>query len=100
MGGVQSAITLAAELAKANGFIAGECQLPQRVTTITRQGVGIAVAIDPLTVIREGGTGITSIDLWIASINPHGLRRRASIHTPGLEHPLPTVFSGSAGGFG
>lgn len=100
MGGVQAAITLAGQLAISSGMIPGECQLPERVTTITRQGVAIGIAIDPLTVIREGGTGITSIDLFIASVNPHGLRRRASIHTPGMESPQPVVVSGSAAGFG
>lgn len=99
MGGIQSAITLAAELAKSNGWVTGECQLPQRVKQIVRQGVTVGAVIDPLDIIHEGGTGITSIDLWIASVNPHGLRRRASIHTPGLELPQPTVFAGSSGGF-
>lgn len=97
--GIQAAITLAAEFAKSLGFVTGECRLPERIKTITRQGVS-AIAIDPLDIIRLGGTGIVSVDLWLIAVNPKSLRRRASVHTPGLERPLPTVFAGSAGSFG
>lgn len=99
MGGIQAAITLAAEFAKSLGFVTGECHLPERIKTITRQGT-TAVMIDPLDVIKAGGTGIVSVDLWLVAVNPKSLRRRASVHTPGMEFPQPTVFAGSAGSFG
>lgn len=99
MAGVQAAISLAVQIALLNGWVSGTCKLPQRVTQVQRQGVVVAVAIDPLTVISEGGTGLTDVDLWLVSVNPSKLRRRATIHTPGLDSPLPTVVSGSAGTF-
>lgn len=88
--GVQAAISLTVELAKLEGWVAGTCKLPQRVTTISRQGV-TAVAIDPMTIIADGGTGLTDVDLFLSAVNPCKLRRRATIHTPGLGSDLPTV---------
>lgn len=42
------------------------CRLPRRVTSITRQGVSIAV-LDPLSLFRDGLTGLAEVDLWVQS---------------------------------
>lgn len=42
------------------------CQLPQRVTTISRQGVTLAI-LDPLKLFDEGKTGIPSVDMIVAA---------------------------------
>lgn len=44
-----------------------ECQLPERVQTVTRQGVTVAV-MDQFEDIEEGRTGIWLVDSWVASI--------------------------------
>lgn len=95
MAGVQAAISLAVQYALLQGWVDGECKLPQRVTSIVRQGV-TAVAIDPLTIISDGGTGLTDVDLWLVSVNPAKLRRRARIYTPGMPNPLPSVTTGAS----
>lgn len=46
----------------------GACRLPKRVTSITRQGITMAL-IDPLTLFKEGLVGIPEIDLWIQAVN-------------------------------
>ena len=66
IGGQIAAGVLACELAKAACRDAS-CALPQRVQTITRQGVTLAM-LDPFDGIEAGRTGIWLIDSWVASI--------------------------------
>lgn len=80
-----AATSLAAELAKLWDYSAGTCRLPQRVTQVVRQGVTVAVAIDPLEILRQGGTGLSDVDMWLASLRSP---RRARIATPGVSSQL------------
>lgn len=73
-GGVRACIELAEQLVKAWTPSDGSCRLPQRVTSISRQGVSLAV-LDPLTLFAEGRTGLSFPDLWIGS-ELHGDARR------------------------
>jgi hypothetical protein len=66
LGGQVAAGVLACELAKA-ACHDSTCQLPQRVQTVTRQGVTIAV-LDAFNDVEKGRTGIWLIDSWLASI--------------------------------
>lgn len=66
MGGQIAAGVLAMELAKAM-CNDSSCQLPQRVRTITRQGISMAV-LDGFDDLDKGRTGIWLIDSWTASI--------------------------------
>jgi hypothetical protein len=59
-----------------------ECKLPKRVTSITRQGVTMAL-LDPFTILDEGKTGLYEADLFIKTENPAGLQRRATVSIPG-----------------
>jgi len=76
-----AAAELACELAKGWSG-SGECRLPQRVTTITRQGVTVALT-DPMDLFDKSQTGLPLVDLWLAAVNPARLRRPASIAYPG-----------------
>lgn len=84
-GGQLAAETLACELAKA---ISGDgtCQLPQRVQSITRQGVTIAM-LDSFDDVDKGHTGIWIIDSWIASIR--NIPRSFSVRSVDVAHPKP-----------
>jgi hypothetical protein len=53
--------------------------LPERVQTITRQGVTVGF-LDPQDFLEKGRTGITMIDLWLRSVNPRGISRRARMY--------------------
>lgn len=66
-GGAVAAAVLALELAKA-ACNDSTCRLPQRVQSITRQGVTIAM-LDAFDDIEKGHTGIWIIDSWLSSIN-------------------------------
>lgn len=65
-GGQLAAGTLACELGKAAARD-NTCALPQRLQSITRQGVSMAFA-DSFDDLKEGGTGIFSIDTWVAAV--------------------------------
>lgn len=54
------------------------CILPQRVKEITRQGVSMLFA-DPLEFLQNFQTGIYEVDMWLASVNPNKLQRRARV---------------------
>lgn len=66
VGGRIAAATLAEELAKA---LCGDdtCQLPNRVQSVTRQGVSMEVVQTEFADMKEGSTGIWAIDSWVAS---------------------------------
>lgn len=77
VGGVQACIALARELAigwAANAQTSARCRLPRRVTTVSRQGVTLAV-LDPLTLFADGLTGLSEVDLWVSS-DRYGSDRR------------------------
>lgn len=47
------------------------CKLPERVTSVTRQGVSWTV-LDPMDFLTKGMTGVGTVDLWLASANGRG----------------------------
>lgn len=64
-GGQLAAAVLACELAAA--YVGEDCRLPQRVQTITREGVTVGV-VDSFDDLDAGKTGIWTIDSWVASV--------------------------------
>jgi len=79
--GKAAAAKLASEIAKR---CVGDktCQLPQRVTSINREGVTFTV-IDPMRMLDEGKTGVYEIDLWLMS-EKAGMKPRPHIYHPAL----------------
>lgn len=69
----------ACEMAKARCG-ADNC-LPERLKTITRQGVSMSFA-DPLDFLEQGQTGIYEVDAWLRSVNPNKIQRRSRIYRP------------------
>jgi hypothetical protein len=70
---------LACEYAK---FCLGQvCRLPQRATSLSRQGVTVSlVNVDQL--LEDGLTGIVTVDNVIRAFNPYRLTSRMKIATP------------------
>ena len=57
------------------------CRLPQRITSIARQGISISmVPVEDL--LRNGLTGVFTVDQLIRSFNPYGLVSRMGIASP------------------
>lgn len=52
------------------------CALPQRVQSVSRQGVELTM-LDPGQVFDNGLTGLRWPDLFIQTVNPHRITRRA-----------------------
>lgn len=82
--GKLAAAVLGGELALSrDASTASRCRLPQRITSLTRQGVTMAVA-DPQNTIGDGYTGIAEIDLFIAAANRGSANRPAAFVMPDL----------------
>lgn len=80
VGGQIAAGVLAGELFKA-ACNDKSCSLPQRIQTITRQGVSVAV-LDSFDDVDKGHTGIWVIDSWVSSMM--NAPRRARVYSPDL----------------
>jgi hypothetical protein len=78
--GKMAARTLALEFAK---LWAGDddCALPQRVTSISRQGVSYTL-LDSQDFIDDMRTGVYAVDLFLKSVNPDGARRKSKVFSP------------------
>ena len=78
-GGEFAAGFLANELAKACSGL--QCSLPRRVQSIARQGVTIQIVDNP-DFLRDGLVGLTEVDQFIVSVNPHGLHSSSRSYNP------------------
>jgi len=78
--GRMAARTLAIEFVK---LFEGDddCALPQRVTSIARQGVSYTL-LDSQDFIEEMRTGIYMVDLFLKSTNPDKARAKARVFSP------------------
>lgn len=82
---VQTALEkLACEWAKA--CAGGDCALPRRLRSLSRQGVE-AVVEELSTRPGEIRTGIPEVDMIIALENPNGLPMAPAVWSPDLPHP-------------
>lgn len=79
-GGVHAATVLAAELWRgATGD--QNCLLPERVQSLTRQGVSMTM-LDPQEFLDQGRVGIYVVDVWLRAVNPHGRGERGRVFSP------------------
>jgi hypothetical protein len=58
-----------------------ECQLPARVTSIDREGLGISL-LTPADVLDKGRTGVQAVDDWLVKANPKQATRPSQVFTP------------------
>jgi hypothetical protein len=96
MAGRMAARTLALEFAK---LWAGDddCALPQRITSVSRQGVSYTI-LDQQDFIDELKTGLYAVDLFLKSVNPDKARAKAKVFTPDVARarrytPKPAVYT-------
>lgn len=57
------------------------CVLPQRISSVTRQGVSISF-LDEMAFLDRGLTGLYFFDLAARMYNPHRLQRRSTVWSP------------------
>lgn len=56
----------------------GLCSLPERVQSITRQGMSMTI-LDPQEFIQNGRVGIVEVDYFIKAVNPDKARKKSKI---------------------
>lgn len=76
---IRAAEEFACEIAKAK--TGGQCQLPSRVQSITRQGVEIQY-VDTADYLDHGLTGVANVDMVIRALNPYGLPAPLRVLSP------------------
>lgn len=67
-----------------NDACAGQCKLPERVTSVSRRGLSIEVASSQ-DLLQDKMTGIYAVDLAIATLNPGKMQSPSFVWTPQLE---------------
>jgi len=72
------------------------CALPQRVTSISRQGVSYTV-LDSQDFLQEMRFGIYEIDLFLKAVNPNKAQKRSKVYSPDIPKarrytPAPPIF--------
>lgn len=83
--GRYAASLFACELARAR--CGADSCLPQRIKSISRQDVDVDFwTMDPMEFLEQGKVGIYEVDLWIGSVNPSHIKRRARLHRPDRGH--------------
>lgn len=60
-----------------------QCQLPDRVTSVTRQGMSYTI-LDSQDFLENGRTGIYEIDLFLKSVNPMKANKKSRVFSPDL----------------
>jgi hypothetical protein len=72
-----------------------QCELPQRVTSVSRQGVSYTI-LDNQEFIDELRTGLYEIDLFLKVVNPDNARRKSkvfSVDTPRARRYNPKAIT-------
>lgn len=59
----------------------GECSLPDRVTSLQREGISIEM-FDPADYLDKGKIGLPRVDTWLSQANPKQARRPSGVYTP------------------
>ena len=72
-------LKLAEEYLKAANNLS--CSLPQRVTTVTRQGISWTI-LDPADFLDKGLSGVIPIDSWLSAVNPRRNKQRTQVFDP------------------
>jgi hypothetical protein len=94
-GGILAAQEYGCEVAK-HLCGASDCQLPQRTRSVVRQGITFDLTT-PLDFLDQGRTGVPLVDLWLTSVNPAKLPRRATVRRFDTEVTSPTSTGPSIG---
>lgn len=92
--GRHAAAILACELAlSCTSNPPGECRLPPKVQSVTRQGVSM-VLLNPAEVLIQGRTGIAEVDLFVQAYNPTQKRMPSAVFSPDIKPKARRVDTG------
>ena len=77
-----------------------DCALPERVTTISRQGVSFTL-LDNQDFVDDMRTGLYAVDLFLKSVNPDRARSKSRVFSPDMPRarrsvPKPVIYGESS----
>ena len=75
-----------------------DCELPQRVTQVSRQGMSWTL-LDPQDFLEKGRTGIYQVDLFLTRGQPEWCILRARVFSPDITRGKTKRASASVGMF-
>ena len=90
--GVLAAQTLAVQLVL--NAVGGDNSLPQRTTSVSRQGVSVQVA-SVVDLLKAGMTGIYEVDVFVEAVNPNRSRLPSLVWSPDIGRPRRMPPSGA-----
>ena len=64
---------------------------PERITTLTRQGVTAQIA-SVIDIMKSKGTGIRTVDQWLVAVNPNKRQKRAVVFSPDIARNMRQQF--------
>jgi hypothetical protein len=87
-GGPPPPAGVTAVLELANEFVKSiecpdECRLPERVTSVTRQGISYQI-FDPQDFMTDGRVGLYAVDVFLKAVNPNRAQLPARVFSPDL----------------
>lgn len=91
--GMRALGSLASEIYKQCVGASG-CRLPERVQTVTREGVTYDM-FDPGEWLDNGLTGLRDVDTWLRSVNPHGHYQPSAVFSLDID-PAPWATRGGS----
>ncbi len=93
--GSRAARYLADQLVKS--WSGDECELPDRVTSVSRQGVSYTI-LDNQDFLADMRTGVYAVDLFIKATNPDNARKPSRVFSPDLPRAkqVTTAYVGMA----
>lgn len=86
--GRAAARIMALEFAKL--WAGDDCALPERVTTISRQGVSFTL-LDNQDFVDDMRTGLYAVDLFLKSVNPDRARSKSRVFSPDMPRARRSV---------
>lgn len=78
---VRAVTTFARQLWLADHPESGECMLPERITSLNREGLSYSF-IDPMTFLDQGRTGIPTVDTFLAAVNSPKAKVPSAVYIP------------------
>lgn len=76
---ILAANEMACEIIK--NCVGGPCRLPQRLASVTRQGISVSF-LDDMAFLDKGLTGLYFVDLAARTYNPHRVMRKPIVASP------------------
>jgi hypothetical protein len=76
-----------------------QCTLPERITSISRQGVNMQV-FDSQDFLTDGRMGVYTVDVFLKAVNPYKAQKRPRVFSPDIPAARRRTWPGGTGSYG